>query len=452
MSIGSAIRLQELHYLSSYSATSAQSQAQSDARLFWCVFVLGRMFYPQRSGSPVIEHRPTCPRSSPVPPVPLVIVESNETAAGDLASDEDGMEDLGIVSYAFEWVSLWDDLASWLQRLRLGKSETPWVAGSGYMTLNVNMFETEAKLHPQHLMRHNFFLRRTPEELRQRCTYWKPWLLMQIISHSLPAILNHPFIHTVALRRERHARAQSRHFLQQTVDQAIFHSGWVFRLTEAWTNLGMECNDPLVGFLVAAVATIPLLFSYAPDQKLSRIAREDFARSTRFLSSMGLKWPHIARKVIPPIFSDKLKLILTLVLKLETLEALHSTAEIPPHQDSTPIDGGTVVSINTALLWELLDPTFHRDTQSNFASPASTAPSLYDRGADLHMNVTTRFAHPPVGDKDSIVGNSLAMEEQSRSSGLPNIAMSYMEPVSLDDLFPAFPDYGIDWPIDGYIT
>jgi hypothetical protein len=59
----------------------------------------------------------------------------------------------------------------------------------------------------------------------------------------------------------------------------------------------MESNDPLVGSLVAAVATIPLLFQYAPDENVAKLAREDFTRSKRFLSSMGLRWPHIARKV-----------------------------------------------------------------------------------------------------------------------------------------------------------
>jgi hypothetical protein len=255
------------------------------------------MFYPQKSGSPAIEQRPACPPSTPAPSALSLVVQDSEAAASDLDSTGDETKDLGIVSYAFEWVSLWDDLASWLHRLRLGKSEVPWVSGSDYLALNVAMFETEAKLHPKHLMRYNSFLRRTPEELRQRCTYWKPWLLMQIISHSLPAILNHPFIHTVALSRGKHTRAQSRHFLQQTVDQAIFHSGWVFRLTDSWQNLGMESNDPLVGSLVAAVATIPLLFQYAPDENVAKLAREDFTRSKRFLSSMGLRWPHIARKV-----------------------------------------------------------------------------------------------------------------------------------------------------------
>ena len=297
MSIGTAIRLQELHDLSSYGSTLTASQVRSNARVFWCVFVLGRMFYPQRSGSPAIEHRPVCPPSTSPPSAHPLATQTSEAAASDLDSVGDETEDLGIVSYAFEWVSLWDDLASWLHRLRLGKCEVPWVAGSDYLALNVAMFETEAKLHPRHLMRYNSFLRRAPDELRQQCTYWKPWLLMQIISHSLPAILNHPFIHTVALRRGKHTRAQSRHFLQQTVDQALFHSGWVFRLTDSWQNLGMESNDPLVGFLVAAVATIPLLFQYAPDENVSKLAKGDLARSKRFLGSMGLRWPHIARKV-----------------------------------------------------------------------------------------------------------------------------------------------------------
>ena len=296
--------MQELHDLSSdqsKDSRSASSHAQSDARLFWCVFVLARTFYPQRLGSSAIEYRPICPASESSPPAPLVVLHGSESATVNEDSIGDESEDLGIISYAFEWVSLWDGLASWLHRLRHGKNEIPWMANSDYLALNVTMFETEAKLHPRHLMRYNHFLQRTPDELRQQSTYWRPWLVMQIVSHSLPAMLNHPFIHALALRRGKQTKTQSRHFLQQTVDQALFHSGWVFRLTDTCANLGMDCNDPLVGFFVAAVATIPLLFQYAPDQHVSRLAREDLARSKRFLSSMGLRWPHIARKV-PTLF------------------------------------------------------------------------------------------------------------------------------------------------------
>ena len=67
------------------------------------------------------------------------------------------------------------------------------------------------------------------------------------------------------------------------------------------------------------------------------------------------------------------------------------------------------------------------------------------------MNVTSQFACPPVSDRDPVIVNSnFTMNEQYRGFEVPNTLMGDMEPVLLDDLFPVFPDYGIDWPHDGY--
>lgn len=81
----------------------------------------------------------------------------------------------------------------------------------------------------------------------------------------------------------------------------------------------------------------------------------------------------------------------------------------------------------------------------------STARGLYDQASGSQMNLTTQFAYPPAGDQDPGVASSgIAMHEQGRSPENPNIFMGDLEPVLLDDLFPVFPDYGIDWPNDGY--
>lgn len=122
---------------------------------------------------------------------------------------------------------------------------------------------------------------------------------MQVISHASNAILNHPFIHLVALRGNR-GLSRSRLFLQQTVDQALFHCGWVFRLVQTCEVVGFEVYNPLVGHLVAATATISWLFQFSRDQRTAKRVNEDLARCERFLANMSNTWLHISQKVRIP--------------------------------------------------------------------------------------------------------------------------------------------------------
>ena len=139
-------------------------------------------------------------------------------------------------------------------------------------------------------------------------------------------------------------------------------------------------------------------------------------------------------------------------MQLEILEALHSFAESPPNPGASTIDSGATVSFPPSLLWELLDPTFHHDTQMKFTSPAAILSALDDQGANSQINVTTHFAYPPAHNRDhNLPDADLPVNEQNSTSELLNVAMG-MEPISLDDLFPAFQDYGIDWPMDAYAT
>lgn len=133
-------------------------------------------------------------------------------------------------------------------------------------------------------------------EILEQQEYWRPWLIMQVVSHAVPAILNHPFLHLVAIRGKLSAPS-SRLFLQQTVDLTLYHSGWVSRLVSICEDLLFEIYDPLIGHLIAATATIPWFFQFAGDHKVSKKAEEDFRKCEGLLSRMSLTWPHIRRKV-----------------------------------------------------------------------------------------------------------------------------------------------------------
>jgi hypothetical protein len=121
---------------------------------------------------------------------------------------------------------------------------------------------------------------------------------MQIGCHATQAILNHPFIHLVATRPPGSTRTlKPTLFLQQTVDQAIFHSGWVARLLRIMDDFRFELTNPVIGHMVAATATVFWLFQFVRDTKVSMRAKEDLEKCESFLERMALQWPHIAQKV-----------------------------------------------------------------------------------------------------------------------------------------------------------
>lgn len=236
------------------------------------------------------------PTSAPLPP-PLAIAGNDDCPPDLYNNSEDMVGDLGICEYSIKMVSIWGSLSSYLHQVRLGKAELAWSPGSEHSRLIAKVYEHESHLPHKHLVRNVHFSKRPPDELFEQREYWAPWMVMQVISHSAPAILNHPFIHVVAMR-DGSTSPQSRFFLQQIVDLAIFHSGWVFRLLRTCEELQFEITDPLIGHIVAATATIPWLFQFASDLTVAQTAKEDLAWCKTFLKHMSLTWPHISQKVI----------------------------------------------------------------------------------------------------------------------------------------------------------
>lgn len=201
----------------------------------------------------------------------------------------------GINAQCLHTISVWGDITSYLHRIRSGKLEKPWLSTSTFNQLAVKLYEVEAQLSRNHFFRNVSFSDRSAAELNEHREYWTPWALMQITSHAARGLLNHPFIHLVALRDKTTSHPHL--FLQQTVDQAMYHSGWVVRLVETCENLGFEFYDPLIGNVVAAIATIPWFFQFVRDPKVSRTAAESLSKCERCLVRLSRIWPHIGDKV-----------------------------------------------------------------------------------------------------------------------------------------------------------
>lgn len=115
------------------------------------------------------------------------------------------------------------------------------------------------------------------------------------------AILNHPFLHLFAIRKNR-GFSQSRLFLQQTVDQVLYHAGWVVRLVRTCKELQFEISNPLVGRSIMATATIPWLLQFSEDAGVSKKATKDLTHRKDFLLELSSLWPHLSSKVRSKFF------------------------------------------------------------------------------------------------------------------------------------------------------
>ena len=289
MTIGIASRLQAFRTLLRNHSTEDGDAMSS--RCHWSVCILENIFCPQLALPPKSQTTPEYPPSAPLPP-PL-------PTDPDLSDSESSPNDLGINAYYIQLMSIWGETALYLHNIRSGHTEPPWSPDSAYTKLNYKRNEYEFQLAECHLLRNVAFTKRSRAEILDQHEYWTPWISMQIITHASIAILNHPFIHLVVLRGTRNV-SHPRFFLQQAIDHALFHSGWVFRLIQACATLTFPLHDPLIAHLVAATATISWIFQFAKDKKIAHTAQEHLSISETLLTRMATTWPHISHKVHSP--------------------------------------------------------------------------------------------------------------------------------------------------------
>lgn len=269
-------------------------QEEDLSRCFWSIFALECTF---SSNAAQLSHidSPRPPLSAHLPPP--IVASRNGTYSPDFFDDNNTVKDLGINHYYLELVKVWGNLLNFMQELRNGKVEDSWTAESTYTRLTVVMYERDTQLCTKHLLRHANFGSRTKEDLSVHRQYWHPWLAMQLFSHAIPAILNHPFIHLSALRDSASGAARSRFFLQQTVDTALLHSAWVARLLRMCDELGFVIQNPLIGDVVASTATVSWLFQFTGDTKTRSAATENFETFQAVLSRLAVSWQHLSPKV-----------------------------------------------------------------------------------------------------------------------------------------------------------
>lgn len=294
MCIGSAARLLLLRDQTTVDNIRAL-EADDSTRCFWSIFVLERTFSTGATQISDTKLAPRAPHSACLPPATATHIDG--THSPESSDDNDTVPDLGINHYSLALIKIWGSLQTHLQELRNGKMEEPWTAESTYSRLNVALYENDAQLCTNHLLRNVKFGSRSRQELGDHQHYWQPWLVMQILSHAMPALLNHPFVHLTTPREGISSIARSRFFLQQTVDTALLHSAWVARLLQMCDELEFVIWNPLIGDVVASTATVAWVFQFTGDAKTHKQAVETFQRCQSMLARLATSWPHLSRKV-----------------------------------------------------------------------------------------------------------------------------------------------------------
>lgn len=296
MAIGSVSRLEALR-LSPYSCYSCLPRStDSILRCHWSIFTLEKTFTPHLARPGLPAGRLSFPQSVDNPN-PLDISRAHKSYCPELSNDDEVHgHSIGINACCLEVLSVWGDIVAYLHEVRCGLVDYPWLPTSRHTQLVVAVYEIETKSANRHMLRHASFPDRSPSDVSSQREYWTPWLVMQILFHASQAALNNPFVQLVALRGSKD-KIQPQSFLQKMVDQALFNYEWVARLVQMAEDASLQIYDPLIGYAVAATATVPWLFQFARDEEASGKARENLDLFEGFLGHLSLQWPHLAHKV-----------------------------------------------------------------------------------------------------------------------------------------------------------
>ncbi|SCO84176.1 uncharacterized protein FRV6_08303 [Fusarium oxysporum] len=372
MMIGMAAKLESLRLSDSKASGSRQSD-DAVSRCHWSIAILESTFTPHCNTLFEVAHAPNYPKSVPRP----TTLHGMKTYCADLTDAyEANIQDVGIVATCLGYISVWGSIISYLRDIRNGANEYPWLATSRHNQLTVKLYELENITSHRHLIRNAPFPDQPPSELSENREYWAPWVLFQVLMHATQAILNNPFVQLVALRRAGR-NFQPRSFLQNTVDQALFHAEWVSRLVRMCADRQFEVNDPLVGQAVAGCVSILWIFQFARDRKVSEKAKENLGICETFLEHLSRKWPHIAEKV---------EILRTLNIKVK------KKRQSPQDDESS----SATIQFEPDMMWELLDPAMSGVDWASLCKAGGTYAAT-----SATIKVATKFIHPINSDEDN---------------------------------------------------
>ncbi|KAI1874175.1 uncharacterized protein JN550_002754 [Neoarthrinium moseri] len=405
MTLGLASRLEVLR-ISQQEQGEPGVDSEASSRCYWSIRSLENVFAPQSIPRLQDLYTPAYPTDMQAPEP--VIVKTRQQAAYDLAfMDDECIQGSGIYAHSIRVMASWRDVSKYLHSIRHGNIDKPWLPTSKFAELTQQLYELENNLDYKHCFRNARLNDRSLDALHKDREYWRCWMLYQLRFHACSALLNHPFVHLVALRSANRSSAP-RSFLQITVDQALYHSSWVIRLINMCLEVGFSIYDPFTSDIVVAVATVPWIMQYARDSKVAARSKENLSQCRNFLSTLSQLWPRV-------------------VQKLATLDQLQSLTDCAAAQNT--------ISFEPAQLWQLLDPSITELSAQRNASSLSAS----DRSTT--MRVHTTFIHPLV-EKEGADEVPKVASETPFPLGLPGDTSQqflfddfFMQPLNLDQVW-----------------
>ncbi|KIW65421.1 hypothetical protein, variant [Phialophora macrospora] len=376
--------------------------AEARRRVFWSLHLLERMYGQSVCELTILqdfEHPQYVPlqpdlrkRSNVLPPrMPQENVRGEEP------------ERTGIWAHTVPLGTLWQQVRTYVMQCAHTNSEPPWSVESGYAVICAHLMNLETRMPTYHRWDSARFRDRTDRELQNR-GYWSPWLYLQFMYHAIHSVLNHPFLYSA--RPQQSAQlAVPNTFWKTSSELAFIHATWIVRLIDMVREKAYRVSDPFIGQCTAVAATIHIYFCRAADRQIREAAQVKLETCTLFLAELAELWPSCR-------------------LLHDTLRALIHSAFTSGNSDQQPEPSRRTVSINTRLMWKILQydfdgkdlgasnhDLFHR---SFCRGDADNAAGHGDHTVEMQISHT-----PPTTEVDMSNGQALPPYSDHHSTG-PN--------------------------------
>jgi hypothetical protein len=199
-----------------------------------------------------------------------------------------GERALGIWAHSVRSATLWGMVRVYIWRCAEGQAKAPWQPNSDYVAINAQLLDMECAFPTSSRFDSARFMERPLEELLRNRDFWLPWMKIQMIFHTLHAVLNHPFLYSA---RVSNPKPGPNGFWKTSTDLALVHSTWVSRLLGMAVRKGFPLVDPFFAYAAAVAVTLHIYWSRAADPKIRAPAEKNLDLCRSFIVELGTRWP-----------------------------------------------------------------------------------------------------------------------------------------------------------------
>ncbi|KAJ2905669.1 L-pipecolate oxidase [Zalerion maritima] len=180
------------------------------------------------------------------------------------------------------WV--WSQVRRYVSDCAQNVLKEPWRHDSTYAKVLSDFMELENRIPMCHRYDSVKFYERDPEVVKMNRDYYVPWLKEQVMYHTIPTVLNHPFLYIVGAQHNPNLGIPNT-FWRRSSEAALLHATWVVRMIDMVVDKQVAIMDPFFGHAAAIAATVHLYYCCASAARLKHKSNIDFEKCRRFLKS-----------------------------------------------------------------------------------------------------------------------------------------------------------------------